>query len=73
MLTQPAQDELSIVPVALGMLCLQGLGMQTLSVALLCFSGMTFGYLDQWEFVTQEEKIIKLASSWFNTLILKLK
>lgn len=29
-LSQPAQDELSIVPVALGKLCLQGLGMKTL-------------------------------------------
>lgn len=29
-LTQSAQDELSIVPVALGMLCLQGLGIKTL-------------------------------------------
>lgn len=72
-LIQPAQDELSFVPVTLGMLCLQGLGMQTLCAALLCFSGMTFGYLEHWEFVTQEEEIIKLTSSWFNTLILKLK
>lgn len=71
--TQPTQDKLSIVPVALGVLCLQRIVMQTLCAALLWFFGMTFGYLEHWEFVTQEEEIIKLTSSWFNTLILKLK
>lgn len=72
-LTQLAQDELSSVPVALGTLYLRGLGMQSLRAALLCLSGMRFGYWEHWKFVTQEEEIIKLTSSWFNTLILKLK
>lgn len=47
--------------------------MQSLRAALLCLSGMRFGYWEHWKFVTQEEEIIKLTSSWFNTLILKLK
>ena len=47
--------------------------MQSLYAALLCLSGMRFDYWEHWKFVTQEEEIIKLTSSWFNTLILKLK